>query len=50
MCVYKFLDENSQYVELVEGNFKNAGTITLYKDGELKYYSVENNRIIGLKN
>jgi hypothetical protein len=50
MCVYKFIEQNHNYVECIEGNFKDDGVITLYKNDKLEHYNIKNNKIIGLKN
>ncbi len=49
MCVYKFIEQNQNNIESLDGNLKNEGTITVYEGGEFKYYSIVDERVIGLK-
>jgi hypothetical protein len=49
MCVYKFIEQNQNNIESLDGNLKDEGEITVYEDGELRYYIVVNERVTGLK-
>ncbi len=49
MCVYKFIEQNHNYIECIEGNFKNEGVISIYKDGKFTHYIVKDEMIVGFK-
>jgi hypothetical protein len=46
--VYKFVEQNQNIIENIDGNFKNEGVITVYEDGDLKYYKIQNGIVLGV--
>jgi hypothetical protein len=48
MCVYKFIEQNNENIECLEGNLDDEGIITVYEGGRLTHYNVVDSKIIGL--
>jgi hypothetical protein len=49
MCVYKFIEQNQNNIESLDGNLKDEGVITVYENGKLRYYSIVDERVTGYK-
>jgi hypothetical protein len=49
MCAYTFYNKNIDKVQNLDGSLYHCGNITLLINGELKFYTVKNGKIVGYK-
>ena len=46
MSAYQFIEQNSQYIQNIDGCLTEDANITLYKDGKLQFYWFEDGMLI----
>ena len=49
MSAYKFIEQNKQYIQNIDGCLTEDANITLYKDGKFQFYYFEEGMLIRAK-